>query len=325
MKVLVTGGAGYVGSIVAEKLVLNGYDVYVLDNLSQGHLNAITKGAKFIRADLNDIDALSNLFEEFKLDAVMHMAADSIIEKSMRDPDHCFRNNLIGGLNLLNVMKQYNVKKIIFSSSAAIYGKPRVKIIEECHAKRPINAYGESKLIFEQILSWYKKAYGLKYVCLRYFNAAGASESHGEDHRPESHLIPNLLFAAFKDHKVNVYGTDYPTKDGSCVRDYVHVLDIAQAHVLALEKISSLRYCAFNLGNSEGYSVVEVIDATKRITGVDLDVQYGPRRAGDPAILVASSQLASRELGWAPSCSDIEGIIETAWQWIKKNPNGYER
>ncbi len=324
IKVLVTGGAGYVGSVVTEELVKKGYEVIVVDSLQFGHREAVPKEVDFTQADIGAMDALSRLFRNHKIDAVMHMAADSIVEYSMTDPMRCFQNNVSGGLTLLAVMLKYGVKKIIFSSSAAVYGRPRVKLIREDQPKNPINAYGESKLMFERILSWYEKAYGLKHISLRYFNAAGASQEHGEDHRPESHLIPNILNAAReKNGFVNIFGIDYPTRDGTCIRDYVHVIDIARAHLLALEKMDVLKNRAYNLGNGEGYSVMEVVKATKQVTGVDIVTRINPRRAGDPAVLVAGSQLAYEELGWKPEYPDITSILETAWKWLKSHPQGY--
>jgi UDP-glucose 4-epimerase len=325
-KVLVTGGAGYVGSVVTEELVKKGYEVLVIDNLQYGHREAVSPEARFVQADIGDSVALARVFQGNKIDAVIHMAADSIIERSMTDPMRCFQNNVANGLNLLAAMVKYNVGKIIFSSSAAIYGKPRVKLIRESQSKKPVNTYGESKLIFERILDWYGRAYGLKHISLRYFNAAGASETNGEDHRPETHLIPNILKAILDENSsINIYGNDYPTKDRTCVRDYVHVVDIARAHILALDKISNLKNKAYNLGNGEGYSVMEVVKAAKLVTGKDIAIRVGPRRAGDPAVLVASSQLACEELRWKPEFPDIHSILNTAWKWLKVHPNGYGR
>jgi UDP-glucose 4-epimerase len=326
MKVLVTGGAGYVGSVVTEELVKKSYDVLVIDNLQYGHREAVPREAEFVQVDIGDPAALARVFQSNKIDAVIHMAADSIIERSMTDPIRCFQNNVANGLNLLAAMVKYNVGKIIFSSSAAIYGKPRVKLIRESQSKKPVNAYGESKLVFERIQDWYGRAYGLKHISLRYFNAAGASETNGEDHRPETHLIPNILRAILNENgSINIYGNDYPTKDGTCVRDYVHVVDIARAHVLAMDKMDVLKNKAYNLGNGEGFSVMEVIKAAKLVTGKDIAIRVGPRRAGDPAVLVASSQLARDELQWKPEFADIHNILDTAWRWLKAHPNGYGR
>jgi UDP-glucose 4-epimerase len=325
-KILVTGGAGYVGSVVTEELVKKGYEVLVIDNLQYGHKEAVPGEVEFVQADIGDPAVLARVFQRNKIYAVIHMAADSIIERSMTDPMSCFQNNVSNGLTLLAVMVKNNVSRIIFSSSAAIYGKPRVKLIREDQTKKPVNTYGESKLIFEHILDWYGRAYGLKYISLRYFNAAGASETNGEDHRPETHLIPNIFKAILNENgSIIIYGNDYPTKDGTCVRDYVHVVDIARAHVLAMDKMDVLKNKAYNLGNGEGFSVMEVIKAAKLVTGKDIAIRVGPRRAGDPAVLVASSQLARDELQWKPEFADIHNILDTAWRWLKAHPNGYGR
>lgn len=324
MNILVTGGAGYLGSVVAEDLLNKGYEVTILDNLKQGHKEAVPPGAEFIRTDICDSEALEEVFQHFKVDAVMHMAAETVVEYSMTDPGRYFRNNIIGGINLLDAMLKHEVYKFIFSSSAAIYGEPqRIPITEE-HPKNPVNAYGESKLMFEHILGWYEKAYGLRHLSLRYFNAAGASEHLGEDHRPETHLIPNVLKAALdRNSPVAIFGIDFPTKDRSCVRDYIHVVDIAGAHTLALEKAESLSDRVYNLGNGEGYSVIEVVEAAKKVTGVDIPTKACPRRLGDPAVLVADSSRAKSELGWKPLFPKIESIVESAWRWMKEHPRGY--
>ena len=325
MKVLVTGGAGYVGSVVAEELLNNGYEVLVLDNLQQGHRRAVPKDSEFVSADICNPGSLDEVFRNYSLDAVMHMAAETVVEFSMTDPRRYFQNNVVGGLNLLEVMRRHNVNKFVFSSTAAVYGEPKITPTLEDHAKIPVNTYGESKLMFERILEWYGKAYGLKHISFRYFNAAGASQFMGEDHRPETHLIPNVLKAALrKNGAVPVFGIDYPTKDGSCVRDYVHVVDIARAHVLALEKSEGLSGRAYNLGNGEGYSVLEVIETVKRITSADIQVEFQERRAGDPAILVASADLARNELGWEPRLTELETIIGSAWEWLKNHGDGYD-
>jgi UDP-glucose 4-epimerase len=325
-KVLVTGGAGYIGSIVTEELVKTGYEVLVTDDLRYGYREAVSGEAEFVQADIGDLTSLTRVFQHNKIYAVIHLAADSIIERSMTDPMRCFQNNVANGLTLLAAMVKYNVGRIIFSSSAAIYGKPRVKLIREGQSKKPVNAYGESKLVFEHILDWYGRAYGLKHISLRFFNAAGASETNGEDHRPETHLIPNILTAALHGNgSINIYGNDYRTRDGTCVRDYVHVVDIAWAHVLALDKMDDLKSKAYNLGNGEGFSVMEVIKAAELVTGKEITIKICPRRAGDPAVLVASSQLAQEELGWKPKFPDIHSILDTAWRWLKAHPNGYRR
>ena len=324
MKIMVTGGAGYIGSVMAEELVKWGFEVLVLDNLQQGHREAVSQEAEFIQADICDAEAMEQVCQRHNIHAVVHMAGETVVEYSMTDPRRFYRNNVIGGINLLEAMLKHDVCRIIFSSSAAVYGKPNVTLIEENCSKVPVNSYGETKLMFERILDWYGKAYGLKHISLRYFNAAGASEMLGEDHRPETHLIPNILKTVPGNKSlVNIFGTDYSTKDGTCVRDYVHVVDIARAHILALKKIDSISGKAYNLGNGEGYSVMEVVEAARRVTSTEIATKFCPRRPGDPAILVASSQLAREELDWKPKFPKIESIIDTRWKWVKKHPNGY--
>ena len=323
MAVLVTGGAGYIGSIICEGLIKEGYEVIVLDNLQQGHQEAIPKGAIFFQGDINDPSSLEELFQHHEVEAVMHLAAETEVETSMIHPLKHYKDNVMGGLVLLEAMLKYDVGRIIFSSSAAVYGEPRTSPIEEDHPKSPLNVYGETKLILERTLGWYNRAYGLKYICLRYFNAAGASLLHGEHHRPETHLIPRIIQAARENGQpVKVFGTTYPTPDGSCVRDYVHVEDIARAHILALNKLDNLSGHTFNLGSGEGYSVLEVIQTVKKVSGLDFKVKTDSRRAGDPAILVASSKLAQSEMGWSPR-HNLESIVESAWRWSKDHPHGY--
>ena len=326
MYVLVTGGAGYVGSIVTEHLLKQKHKVIVLDNLQQGHKEAVLSPAEFVSGDICNIKTLEDILCRFKINAVMHMAAETVVEYSMTDPKRYFHSNLIGGTNLLNVMLKCGIDKIIYSSTAAVYGEPRSIPIDEDHPETPINSYGESKLMFERILQWYGRAYGIRHISFRYFCAAGATELLGEDHRPETHLIPNVLKAALNgNNPVSVFGTDYPTKDGSCIRDYVHVLDIAQAHLLALEKIDDLSGNIYNLGNGKGYSVLEVVKTAEEVVGVKIPTRFCPRRLGDPATLVASSERAKRELGWKPQFSKLEDIIESAWRWLKDHPDGYKQ
>jgi len=323
MNILVTGGAGYVGSIVTEELLNKGYRVIILDNLQQGHKEAVLPEAEFILADICQAQQLEDVFNRFEIDAVMHMAAETVVEYSMTDPRRYFHNNIVGGINLLDAMLKHGVYKFAFSSSAAVYGDPESIPIEEGHLKLPVNSYGESKLMFEHILQWYGKAYGLKHIFLRYFNAAGATELLGEDHRPETHLIPNVLKAALLQSPVPIFGTDYTTKDGSCIRDYVDVRDIAQAHILALERIEQLNGRAYNLGSGEGCSVFEVVEAARKVTHAEIPVKTSSRRAGDPAVLVASSKQAKLELGWKPQFTQLEAIVESAWKWMRKHPEGY--
>lgn len=327
MNILVTGAAGYIGSVVTEELIREGNLVIALDNLKQGHREAVATEAVFIQGDLDSWQELEGVFRYHQIDAVMHLAAESLVEHSMTDPRRYFQSNVIYGMNLLSAMLKYDVYKLIFSSTAAIYGEPKKIPIEENAPTMPMNPYGESKLMFERILSWYGHAYGLRFISLRYFNAAGASERFGEDHNPETHLIPNVLNAALGQQKyMPVFGTDYDTKDGSCIRDYIHVLDVAKAHILALKHLEK-NECnkAYNLGNGKGYSVIEVIETARKVINAQIPVVIHPRRGGDPPILVASSDLAKLELGWQPEYSELESIIESAWRWQKTHPHGYNR
>jgi len=324
--ILVTGGAGYVGSVVTEELLKAGHNIVLLDNIQQGHRQAVLQQVQFVHADICDGSSLEEVFAGHQFGAVMHMAAETLVEYSTTDPKRYFRTNIIGGISLLDVMLKYKVSKLIFSSSAAVYGEPQTTLIEEDHPKNPINSYGESKLMFENILAWYGRAYGLQHISLRYFNAAGATELLGEDHRPETHLIPNVLKAARNQTEpVQIFGADYPTKDGSCVRDYVHVVDIAQAHILALDKLDDIRAAAYNLGNGTGYSVFEVVKIAEKVTGVKIPIKVGSRRTGDPAVLVASSKRAKEELNWKLQFPELESIVESAWQWLVTHPDGYEQ
>ncbi len=322
MKVLVTGGAGYVGSVVADELLCAGHEVVVFDNLQQGHKEAVPVQAQFVLGDICKPGALDGLFRQFNIDAVMHMAAETVVEYSTTDPKRYFQTNVAGGIHLLNAMLKHKVTKMIFSSTAAVYGEPQATPINEDHPKNPINAYGLSKLMFEQILEWYGKAYGVKHISLRYFNAAGATDRLGEDHHPETHLIPNILRAAMNNEPVPVFGIDYPTPDGSCIRDYVHVADIAQAHILALDKLDALSGKACNLGSGRGYSVIEVIQAAQEVTGMKIATKVCPRRPGDPAVLVASASRARSELGWTPRFFELQSIIRSAWLWTTRCPQG---
>lgn len=325
MQVLVTGAAGYVGSIVTEALIERGHTVIAVDNLQAGHLRAVHPEALFIEADLADMGILNQVFREHEVDAVMHMAAEALIAESITDPRRFFTSNVRYGMNLLDAMLAHGVKRIIFSSTAAVYGEPDSVPITEDAPKKPVNSYGESKLMFERILGWYHRAYGLDYVSLRYFNAAGASERFGEHHNPETHLIPLVLQVPLgqRDH-VQVYGTDYDTPDGTCIRDYIHVVDLARAHVLALENLDRLGARVYNLGNGDGHSVLQVIETAREVTGHPMPDVSAPRRAGDPARLVASSQCIRAELGWQPHYPDLRAIMESAWRWHQAHPNGYE-
>lgn len=284
MNILVTGAAGYIGSVVTEELVSEGHRVIAMDNLDQGHREAVMPDAIFVQLDLKDVRGLERLFERNPIEVVIHLAANSTVDCSASDPGKYFQSNVVYGLQLLDVMRKYGVCKLIFSSTAAVYGEPKKVPIEENAPTTPVNAYGESKLVFERALHWYARAYGLQFICFRYFNAAGASKLFGEDHRPETHLIPNILKVALgQAEHVFIFGTDYPTSDGTCVRDYIHVLDIAKAHILALECLEhGIRDATFNLGNNRGYSVLEVVEVARRVTGVFIPVIACPRRVGDP-------------------------------------------
>jgi len=324
MNILVTGGAGYIGSIVVEQLLQRGYRIVVIDNLQEGNREAVLPEAVFYKTDFGDEETLIKIFRKYGIDAVFHFAADTIVELSMTDPGRYFTNNVVKGITLLDVMRQYDCDKIIFSSTAAIFGEPEYIPIDESHPQNPINAYGESKLMFERILDWYHQAYGLKFNAFRYFNAAGASERLGGAPKHESHLIPLVIQAALgKRKQINIFGMDYPTKDGTCIRDYIHVLDLAQAHILGLENLGKHPAGKYNLGNGKGFSVLEVLEMVSEISGQDIPRVEAPRRKGDPAVLIASSELAKQELGWKPKYNSLEDIIRSAWEWYKKHPDGY--
>jgi UDP-glucose 4-epimerase len=321
MKVLVVGGAGYIGSICAELLRDEGCDVVILDNLTEGHRRALDPRAEFIEGDLADRAKIAETLRRLRPDAVMHFAANALVGESMRDPSKYFRNNIGNGLNLLDAMLAANCRRLVFSSTCATFGLPERVPIDETSPQRPINPYGESKLAFEKILRWYDEIHGLKFVSLRYFNAAGASEKFGEAHRTETHLIPNVLKVALgKKSHVEIFGTDYDTPDGTCIRDYIHILDLSRAHILALNASTSAFY---NLGTGGGSSVREVIEACRRITGAKIPAEEKPRRPGDPARLIASSDKIKRELGWRPQFQSLDAIIESAWKWHQKFPDGY--
>jgi UDP-glucose 4-epimerase len=322
MKILVVGGAGYIGSVCAELLLNEGHEVGIFDNLSEGHGRAIDSRAQFIQGDLQNRQLIQKTLATQQPDAVMHFAANALVGESMQNPSKYFRNNVANGLNLLDGMVEVGVGKIIFSSTCAIFGPPDRLPIDEQTPTRPINPYGESKLAFEKILRWYDQIHGLRFVSLRYFNAAGASEKFGEDHRVETHLIPNVLKVALgeKTH-VEIFGTDYETPDGTCIRDYIHIIDLAQAHVLAL---SSSKSDFYNLGTGGGASVREVIDSCRKITGHKIDVVEKPPRPGDPPRLIASSDKIKSELGWTPRFQSLDAIIQSAWKWHQKFPRGYE-
>lgn len=325
MHILVAGGAGYIGSITVEHLIENGYEVTVIDNLSRGHRAAVHPDAQFQPLDLCDREGLDTLFKNAKFDAVMHFCASSLVGESVQQPLKYYRNNISNGLNLVDTMVRHGVSRFVFSSTAAVFGEPATIPITETTAQAPLNPYGRSKLYFEHLLRDAETAHGLKSVCLRYFNAAGATASRGEDHRPESHLIPLVLDAARgRRETITIFGDDYPTPDGTCIRDYIHVSDLAQAHILAVNHLADAPTgTAFNLGNGTGFSVREVISAVETVTSLKVPVTQGSRRAGDPAVLVASSEKIRTQLGWNPNFADLNIIVQSAWNWMQKNPDGY--
>ncbi|MEP6568902.1 MAG: UDP-glucose 4-epimerase GalE [Acidobacteriota bacterium] len=325
MRVLVTGGAGYIGSVVTEELVNDGHEVVVYDSLYKGHREAVVAGAAFVQADIADGGTLRETLRSHRTEAVVHMAADSLVGESYEQPAKYYRNNLSNGLILLDAMRESDVRRIVFSSTAATYGEPDSQPIQESAPNQPTNPYGQSKLAFEQAMRWYREAYGLRFAALRYFNAAGASENCGEDHAHETHIIPIALQAATGTRQfVEVYGNDYATPDGTCVRDYIHVIDLARAHILALKSLAADSGNVYNLGcGGEGYSVSQVLETAREVTGKTVPARVGPRRAGDPAVLIASSEKIKRELGWKPEFQDLRVIIESAWRWMQSHPNGY--
>lgn len=324
MNILVTGAAGYVGSVCALELLNARHSVVAFDNFSAGHRAAVVKRVKLIEGDIADTAAVKRVCRKFRIEAVMHFAAKALVDESMRNPGLFYRNNVSGTIALLDVLVECRIQKFVFSSSAAVYGEPKEVPITEEHPLAPINSYGETKLVIERALAWYQHAHGLRWVALRYFNAAGAVGALGEDHRPETHLVPRLLDVALNADRIfHIYGDDYPTPDGTCVRDYVHVRDIARAHILALRALPKLRGAVFNVGHGEGFSVREVVRGVEDVTRRTLRVEVSPRRAGDPAVLVASPRKITRDLGWKPRHSDLRGIILSAWAWKTKHPYGY--
>jgi len=326
MRVLVTGGAGYIGSVVVEELIAASAEaVVVLDDLSSGHAEAVASPARLVRGDVADHELVARICREDRIDVAVHMAASSIVGQSMSDPSGYYRNNVTKGLALLDALVAAGVRRLVFSSTAAVYGEPSASPITEEFALAPNNTYGETKLAFERALRWYERAYGLRHACLRYFNAAGATAANGEQHDPETHLIPIVLqVAAGKRSHVPVFGDTYGTPDGTCVRDYVHVSDLARAHVLAFEGLARNPSRAYNLGSGGGYSVRQVIDAAAEVTGKRIPSEVVAPRAGDPAVLVASSNRIRRELSWGPEKQDLRVILADAWAWLRAHPAGYQ-
>jgi len=324
MRILVTGAAGYIGSVVSEQLIEQGHDVIALDDLRHGHRAAVHPQARFVQIDLADQELLVNLFDQEPIDAVVHLAAEALIDESIRNPGRFYRANVTGGLNLLEAMAGAGVRKIVFSSTAAVYGEPTAIPIVEDAPKDPVNSYGESKLVFERMMRWYQRAHGLQHISLRYFNACGATADRGEFHVPETHLIPILFEVALgQKDAIQLFGSDYDTPDGTCLRDYVHVVDIARAHALALENLDRMGGQAYNMGNGTGYSNAQVIDCVRAVTGHSIPIIQAPRRPGDPARLVASHDKIRRDLGWKPQYPQLQAMVETAWRWRKDRPQGY--
>ncbi|HPT16435.1 MAG TPA: UDP-glucose 4-epimerase GalE [Kiritimatiellia bacterium] len=321
MKILLTGGSGYIGSVTTELLCDDGHEVVVFDNLERGHRAAVDPRARLVVGDLREPLAIREAMAAAKPDAVVHFAAYALVGESMQEPHKYFENNVGGGLNLLDAMLRVGVRKIIFSSTCATYGQPEVMPMTEALPQRPTNPYGESKLMFETALRWEQERRGLRPVFLRYFNACGATEKYGEDHEPETHLIPNVLKVALgQAPAVPVFGDDYPTPDGTCIRDYIHIVDLARAHILALEKDV---VGAFNLGTGTGFSVKQVVETCREATGHPIPVALSPRRPGDPACLVAGAAKARDVLGWNPRHPDLKTIVQHAWNWHRAHPRGY--
>ena len=323
-RILVAGGAGYIGSVVVARLLARGYEPVVYDDLSHGHRAALPTGAQLIEGDIGDRAALDRAFSEIRPQAVMHFAAFIEAGESMQRPEKYFRNNTASALTLLEAVLAHKVPRFVFSSTAALYGTPDKTPIEETAPLHPANAYGESKLLVEQMLAWFHRIHGLRYASLRYFNVAGAAAEQGEDHHPESHLIPLAFEVALGTRKeFAIFGTDYPTPDGTCIRDYIHVSDLADAHLLVLEALKEKERLIYNLGNGQGFSVREVIETVRLVTGHPVPARESPRRPGDPAVLVASADKIKTELGWQPKFADLERIVRSAWEWRKTHPYGY--
>lgn len=325
MRVFVTGAAGYIGSVVTEHLLAAGHEVIAYDNLSSGHRNALPHEVDFVQGDILDSSTLESELAAAKAEAVMHLAGEIVVSESYRDPGKHFRANVIGGIDLLEAMRKVGTKQIVFSSTAGVYGAPKSLPILEDAEKNPVSPYGLSKLQFENILFWYEQAYGFRHVSLRYFNACGATELNGEDRSNETHLIPLLLdVVQGKRPSISLFGTDYPTPDGTCIRDYVHVADIARAHVQVLESLDRLKSPAYNLGTGVGHSNREVIASVEGVTGKVIPTLEAAKRPGDPPELVASAQKIEQDLGWKPQSADLQVMIESAWKWRQSHPNGYE-
>lgn len=326
MNILVTGGAGYIGSVCVEELTKLNHRIVVIDNLQEGHRAAVLPKATFYLGDYGDRNLLEKIFKNHHIETVIHFAGETTIKYSMSDPSIYFKNNVIKGILLLDTMRKYGCDQFIFSSTAALFGEAEYVPIDEEHSMIPINAYGESKLIFERILEWYHSAYGLKFNSFRYFNVAGATDNLGEDHKNESHLIPIIIQTAMgKRNKVFIFGNDYPTKDRTCVRDYIHVIDLTKAHIQALDNLNSHPNAKYNLGNGKGFSNLEVLKMVENVSGIKVNFEFGPRRKGDPPVLIASSKLAEKELGWEPEHNLLEEVVQSAYNWHLNHPNGYRK
>lgn len=323
MNILVTGGAGYIGSATAQALIRAGHSVTVIDSLIKGHRAAVPDKAKFMQADLAEQDTIKSILTGQPFDAIMHFAAFIEAGESMQDPGKFFENNLFNSLRLIEIAVAAGIKKIVLSSTAGVYASSDEPLKED-HPLGPTSVYGQTKLMVEQGLEWYRQIFGLHYAALRYFNAAGALPNHGEDHQPESHLIPLVLRVALGQREsIHIFGSDYPTPDGTCIRDYIHIADLVSAHLLALEALNTSERLIYNLGNGTGYSVLEVIETARQVTGHPIPAVEAPRRAGDAARLVASSDRIRRELGWEPKIPDLKDIIASAWEWQRTHPQGY--
>ena len=324
-KVLVTGGAGYVGSVCCLRLLERGHEVTVVDDLSTGHAAAVPQGAVFHQVDIGNRPEVAKVLRANRFDAVFHFAAKALVPESVSDPGRFFDANVASGITLLEVVRAAGIKRFVFSSSAAVYGNPKVVPIDEDHPKDPVNSYGETKLALERALRWYSFAYGWTVIAFRYFNACGATNAIGENHQPETHVIPLLLQAAAGDRPFfEVYGNDYPTPDGTCLRDYVHVLDIAEAHLLALQVAERPLFSVYNIGTGTSYSIRQICSVVEQELSIKLNLRNGPRRSGDPAVLCANPQKLMRELGWSARSSDLQTIIRTAWEWKQRNLRGYQ-
>ena len=321
MKILVTGGSGYIGSVTTELLCDGGHEVVVFDNLERGHIEAVDERARLVKGDLRNPDEINAVMAEVLPDAVFHFAAYALVGESMQNPMMYFQNNVGGGINLVDAMLSHGVKRIIFSSTCATYGQPEKIPMTEDLPQRPTNPYGESKLMLETVMRWEQARRGLEPTFLRYFNACGATEKHGEDHDPETHIIPNVLRVALgQADAVPVFGDDYATPDGTCIRDYIHIADLAQAHILALEKHA---LGPFNLGTGTGFSVMQIVQACREVTGHPIPIKISPRRPGDPDALVAGAEKAGKVLGWIPSRSNVTNVVRDAWAWHQRHPHGY--